>query len=145
LGTPERPSIVTNWKTVGAQMMLVGSVKATGLKAQQTLVITVNQAQSMAGPHNGRWVTLSGPVYRSRTGGDLDGNAIVQFEVPLAEPFNAIQVVASTGDRFVCPEERASATTLEPSPEEPDTDLPACLTAAAPARPTGGQMPVGTP
>jgi hypothetical protein len=148
LATPDRPVVTAKWTPVGGKWVLSGTAKGSGLKTEDQLTIVVfrlvdNGAAKPPSPKPTlsstatpspwwtppqHYVFPEGLVYEQRVGADIDGNASVNFEVPLPNGYDAMQVVATLGTSLEC---------AVPTPAIKQIDMPkySCLTLDAPDTP----------
>jgi hypothetical protein len=157
LATPDRPVVSAKWVPVGGRWLLSGIVKASGLKTDDQLAVGVfrlvdngeppppspKPTTVYTAPATPWWsppehyVYTKSLVYEQTVGADIDGNATVNFEVPLPDGYGGLQVVATLGTRYDCALRQSSAPTI-PTPKF------ACLTLDAPdTTPKGAASPSG--
>jgi hypothetical protein len=118
VATPDRPVVNAKWTQDNGRTILSGTLKASGLKVDDALTVTVwrmvGNAERPPGPRatgtaspswldGSRYVWRAGIVYQQFVGADIDGNVNVTFEVPFPTGYDAMQVVASTDNKSDCP------------------------------------------
>lgn len=120
LATPDRPIVSAKWVKLENQWSLEGKVTASGLKTSGQLTVIAQRLYDRgdppvpahstslpstwrALPHN---VEPGGIVYEQKVGADIEGNAVVEFKIPLPPSYDAMQIIASTRDYLAdCPKD----------------------------------------
>jgi hypothetical protein len=122
LAKPDRPIINAVWVSMDGGWTLKGSVSASGLKTTDKMtvvvgriVVTRSQAPSIVNVTPGaerpsftpapHFAYYAGGVYKQVVGADLNGNAVINIQVPLPKNYDGLQISANLGDTRGCPVE----------------------------------------
>jgi hypothetical protein len=116
LAKPDRPIINAMWVSMDGGWTLKGSVTASGLKTTDKMtvmvgriIVTRNDVPSIVQVTPGakekpsitpasHFAYYAGGVYKQVVGADLNGNAIINIQVPLPKNYDGLQISANLGD-----------------------------------------------